>query len=175
MNETPQKLTIHSDLSQLQNFVYPSCWFNCTQLAQERESKDYGAYSFKLNELTILFRAAKITPTKMGQFVTLWKRTEKGPIQPYDFSDPVDFFVISTRRENYWGQFVFPKLILCQKGIISQKGKGGKLGIRVYPPWDNVINSQAQRTQKWQLDYFVNTSPHSPIDCSKFQKLYTLG
>jgi hypothetical protein len=29
-------------------------------------------------------------PTKVGQFVTLWKRLGRGPIQPFDLSYPVE-------------------------------------------------------------------------------------
>jgi hypothetical protein len=44
----------------------------------ERESLEYAACSFKLNSMSVKFRVAKITPTKIGQFVTLWKRVSKG-------------------------------------------------------------------------------------------------
>jgi hypothetical protein len=37
----------------------------------EAESAEYGAYTFELNDLSVRFRVAKITPTKIGQFVTL--------------------------------------------------------------------------------------------------------
>src|SRR5258708_5952015 len=92
--------------------------------------------SFNLNGFFIRFRVAKITPTKIGQFVTLWKRIGNGPTQPYDTSDTVDFFIISTRKDDHFGQFVFPKSVLSEQGILSINGKGGKRGIRVYPPWD---------------------------------------
>nr|WP_255255562.1 MepB family protein [Bacillus cereus] len=69
-------------------------------------------YVFNLKALSIRPRIAKITPTKVGQFVLLWKRIGHRPIQPYDILDPVDLFVISTRDENNFGQFVFLKAIL---------------------------------------------------------------
>ncbi|MEK3849975.1 MepB family protein [Paenibacillus sp. FSL R7-0340] len=54
-----------------------------------------------------------------------------GPIQPYDVSDPIDFLVISTRKDSSLRQFVFPKSILIK---LSNKDEGGKRAIRIYPP-----------------------------------------
>ncbi|MBW4360409.1 MepB family protein [Flavobacterium taihuense] len=128
--------------------------FEITQPVLEPESAEYGACTFTLNNLKIRFRTAKITPTKTGQFVTLWKRINQGPIQPFDSFDPIDLFIISTRKDNQFGLFIFPKSILITKEIISDK-KEGKRAIRVYPPWDSTTSKQAQKTQKWQLDYFL--------------------
>jgi hypothetical protein len=105
--------------------------------------------------------------------VTLWKRIEKGPIQPYDVCDPFDFFIVSTRKDDRFGQFVFPKSVLCEQGIISKDKKGGKRAIRVYPPWDKVINRQAQNTQKWQMAYFLEIPLNKSIDCIRSQMLYS--
>ena len=82
--------------------------------------------------------------------MTLWKRIKNGPIQPFDISDPIDFFIISTRKGNNFGQFVFPKAVLYEQGVISKNAEGGKRAIRVYPPWDKGLNNQALKTQKWQ-------------------------
>jgi len=49
----------------------------------------------------------------MGQFVTLYKRVGKQPIQPYEALDPFDILVISTHGE-FFGQFVMPKSVLVQ-------------------------------------------------------------
>jgi len=138
----------------------------------EPESAEYGAYTFKLNDFLIRFRVAKITPTKIGQFVTLWKRVGNGSTQPYDISDLVDFFIISTRKEKHFGQFIFPKSVLCEQGVFSIKGKGGKRGIRVYPPWDKTLSRQAQKTQEWQIRYFLEIPQDKKIDCARAQELY---
>ena len=122
----------------------------------EPESAEYGACQYRLNDLRILFRVANITPTKIGQFVTIWKRNNKGPIQPYDATDPIDLFVIAVRMGENFGHFVFPKDVLRQRDIVSKNGKGGKRGIRVYPPWDIPTSKQAQKTQDWQLGYFIH-------------------
>jgi len=111
----------------------------------EVRKNEYGACAFKLNSMFIRFRVAKITPIKMGQFVTLWKRINAGPIQPYDIMDEFDFFVISVRKDKQFGQFIFSKSILLKHKIISNNGQRGKLAIRVYPPWDVALNERAKK------------------------------
>ena len=171
-NSWSSSVTIHKDLIAAKKLVYNFSKFECSQPEIEVQNAEYGAYVFKLNALLIRFRVAKITPTKVGQFVTLWERIGDGPIQPYDISDPVDLFVISTRQGNNFGQFVFPKSILCDKHIVSNKGKGGKRAIRVYPPWDKPTSPQAQKTQAWQLKYFLDIPLNVPIDCVRARMLY---
>ena len=116
---------IHQDLITITDRVYKPCGFHYTTPIAEAESSEYGACIFSLNARNIRFRVAKITPTKTGQFVTLWKRSSEGITQPYDATDPVDFFVISARKDEYFGQFIFPKSILCEKNVFSTNGKGG--------------------------------------------------
>lgn len=136
----------------------------------ELESAEYGACRFILNNSNILFRTAKITPTKTGQFVTLWKRINQGPIQPFDSTDLIDLFLISVRKENHFGLFIFPKSVLMAKEIISDK-KEGKRAIRVYPPWDITTSKQAQKTQKWQLDYFMEIQNSNSFDIALANQL----
>lgn len=106
--------------------------------------------------------------------MTLWERIGDGPIQPYDISDSVDLFVISTRQGNNFGQFVFPKAVLCKQDIVSNKGKSGKRAIRVYLPWDNSISRQDQKTQLWQLKYFLELPVNMSLNCTRSQNLYSL-
>jgi hypothetical protein len=141
-----------------ESLIYKPSGLVFENLKIEDESEDYGAAEFTINNHSIKFRVGKITPTKVGQFVTFWKRLGKGPILPYDFNDSFDFLVISARAENHFGQFVFPKAVLCEKGIISSSKKEGKRAMRIYPPWDKADNSQAKKTQTWQLQYFIKFS-----------------
>lgn len=163
---------VHPDLREIKNRLYNTCEFNCSQPTEEDESSEYGAYHFKLNSQHIRFRVAKTTPTKPGQFVTLWKRIEKGPIQPFDATDTIDLCVISTREENYFGQFVFPKSVLIKNDIFSVNGQGGKRAIRVYPPWFNKLNKQAEKTQQWQIQYFLDLTNKETINIELAEKLY---
>ena len=162
------------DFNLAHTLVYKPCGLECSQPSAESESAAYGACTFVLNNFLIRFRVAKITPKKDGQFVTLWKRIGKSPIQPFDCADADDFFVVSVRQDYFLGQFVFPKSVFSEKGIVSKNGQGGKLAIRVYPPWDNPLSKEAQKTQKWQMEYFLTIDQSQPIDCSKVYALYGL-
>ena len=135
------------------------------------ESQDYAACSFELNGKKIEYRASKITPVKIGQFVTTWRRDKEGITRPFDSSDDLDFLIISSRNEDNFGLFIFPKSILAGKGIISQNGEGGKRGIRVYPTWDQVTNKQAEKTQRWQSKYFLWIKNTNPSDHALLQML----
>ncbi len=73
--------TLPQEIIITKNLVYTPADLQCYQPIRAEESADYGAYTFHLNGLSIIFRIAKITPTKAGQFVALWKLIEKGPIQ----------------------------------------------------------------------------------------------
>jgi len=123
----------------------------------EKESLKYKACSFKLKEEQIICRHAHITPKKIGQFVTFWKRNLAKQTQPFSESDTFDYFFIVTEKATNVGYFKFPKQVLIEKGIISSQHNAGKRGFRVYPPWDITINKQALNTQKWQLNYFIKT------------------
>lgn len=158
---------IHPDLLVAQKCAYNPNGLICETLVQEVESKEYAACTFEINNKLIRFRAAKITPTKIGQFVTLWKRNGIGPIMPFDLADPIDLFIISVRSEQNFGQFIFPKIVLWEKGFVSKDGKGGKRAMRVYPPWDKPDSQQAKKTQEWQLLYFVEIEPNVDNDTIK--------
>lgn len=121
----------------------------------DAESAEYSACRFDLNAAHVYFRCAKITPTKIGQFVTFWKRDSEGITTPYDFDDSFDTLIVYVKTEKYRGVFIFPKSVLFEYGVISKDGKGGKRAIRVYPVWDKAENVQAKKTQAWQLKYFT--------------------
>ena len=157
-------------LEQIKKEVYDKCGFILSDFKADPESIAYNACSFYLNERKILYRNAKVTPKKSGQFVTFWKRSKKGPIEPFNMNDPIDFYVVTVKTDNKLGQFVFPKSILITKGIISTDKKEGKRAFRVYPIWHNEGNAQAKRTQKWQLDFFYEI--HDSTDLDKVKQLY---
>lgn len=125
------------------------------QIQPEPESSDYAAHTLLLEGRPTVFRQAKTTPTKVGQFVTLWQRSAEGPIRPFDTYDGVELFVIQAGSGAGLGQFVFPLAILARHGVVSLDGKGGKRAMRVYTPDVQVSSAQALRTQTWQCEYFV--------------------
>lgn len=163
---------IPMDLILTKEILFDNYNFEITQPLLELESSEYGACTFVLNNLNIRYRTAKITPTKTGQFVTLWKRINQGPIQPFDSTDPIDLFVISVRKDDHFGLFIFPKSIGIEKGIVTNGNKEGKRAIRVYPPWDVTTSKQAQKTQKWQLDYFLEINQNQKMDLKRAKSLF---
>ncbi|MFC9894527.1 MepB family protein [Nocardia sp. NPDC127579] len=127
----------------------------CTAPIAEPESADYGAFAFSVDGAPVRFRIAKTTPTKPGQFVTVWQRSSEGPIRPFDVEDRIRYFVISVADGENHGYFVFPQEALVRRDIVSRNGIGGKRGFRVYPPWAAVTSDQARRTQSWQLEFYA--------------------
>lgn len=170
-NTLPLLNSIQTDLKAVKELVYDKCGFDLTNLKQNLESEAYGACTFELNGKLIQQRISKITPTKTGQFVTIWKRNDKGITEPFDISDNFDFVIITARNDENFGQFIFPKAVLAEKGILTQNGKEGKRGIRVYPPWDIPTNKQAEKTQNWQTNYFLTIKNNNETDFDLAKKL----
>ncbi|WP_055566539.1 MepB family protein [Streptomyces atriruber] len=175
------------DLLAAKALVYDPCGFVWSQPVPEAEGADYAAQTLTLDGLRIRFREARTTPTKVGQFVTVWKRSAAGPIQPFDDTDPVDLFVISSRDQGHFGQFVFPLDALRAHGVVSTNGSGGKRAFRVYPPWVTTTNRQADKAQSWQVEFFLplyedegggeqgNGTGTGPRDLARARQLYRRG
>lgn len=85
---------IHEDFLAIKDFLRTQTGLEFDQVAWESESQDYSACTFQTGNKSIHFRKAKITPKKIGQFVTFWKRTGSGPIAPYDLHDSFDLLVV---------------------------------------------------------------------------------
>lgn len=129
-------------------------------LDQNPEAKAYAGCEFSLTHnsganMRIVFRAAKVTPTKAGLFVTLWKRDEFGITRPYSATDSIDEFWISTSTEHGNGVFKFPANALGDFGVLSSEKKPGKRGFRLYTPWDENLNSNATKAWAWQRKFFT--------------------
>lgn len=162
-----------SDLLQIKEILFHKCGLKISSFQSDQEGNEYSACSFKLHQKHITFRASKVTPKKIGQFVTIWRRNEKGITQPFVKSDALDFLLISSKYEKNFGLFIFPKIILIEKGVITDK-KEGKRGMRVYPVWDQAANKQAKKTQEWQIKYFLNLEKNAIIDSNFIKNLFAL-
>lgn len=143
------------------------------QVESQPESAAYDAYLVKINGVTILFRTARITPKKQGLFVAIWKRASNTTTEPYALEDEIDLLIIATNVESHVGIFVLPRSALAKHRIFSNNGTGGKRGMRVYTPHDIPINDQARNTQQWQVPYFVDLSPHTPLNKERLLALYS--
>lgn len=147
-------LQVHPLLGHAYEKIYQPLRLSITHLLSEKESQEYYAHTFNLNDLQVKFRVAHITPTKTGQFVTLWKRAgSKSPIQSYDKSDLIDLVIVAVQKEAQAGLFVCPASVLISQGIFASAAAPGKRAFRVYPPWDTATNAQATSSQAWQLDF----------------------
>ena len=82
-----------------------------------------------------------------------------------------NFIAITAKSGDNIGQFIFPKSVLADNGIITQNDKDGKRGIRVYPKWDTVTNKQAEKTQSWQTKYFVTIDSDNFADLDLTKKI----
>lgn len=162
------------DLELVNELVFKPCNFNLKNIKPESESQEYTALTFQLTNYKILFRKAKITPTKTGQFVTFWKRNEKGITVPFESTDDFDYFIIDTKTASNFGIFIFPKSVLHENKVISDEKIEGKRGIRVYPSWDETTNKQAQKTQVWQSKYFLDLSDIKKIDLNRAKNILSM-
>lgn len=76
---------------------------------EEKTNVKYGAGTFQISSKTVRFRVANRTPTKVGQFVALWKKDENNKNQPYSYEEAFDLLVITTfKSDQEFGQFIFP-------------------------------------------------------------------
>ncbi|MCM2564954.1 MepB family protein [Janthinobacterium kumbetense] len=135
----------------------------------EAESADYGACRADLHGKRLVLRVAKTTPTKIGQFVTVWKRPHPdADIAPLDEADPVDIVIIAVADDvgdgARRGFFIFPRSVLIERGVMSRAAQGGKRALRVYPPWCAPESIQAQRTQRWQAAWFVTAGEQQRLE-----------
>lgn len=140
-------------------------------IQEEAECKEYDGYNFDVGAFKIKYRKAKITPKKIGQFVTLWKRNSQNQTEPFDIRDSFDFYVITTQQNDRFGLFLFPKHVLVENHILTNNGKGGKRGFRVYPDWDIPLNKQAERTKMWQTEYFIDLTSDVDGNIERFGTL----
>ncbi len=167
--------TIYSEIELINKLVFKLCGIKLTNIETQAESQDYFAHTFQLDGQKVQFRTAKITPTKSGQFVSIWKRNKQGITEPFNISDEFDLYIIATRHNQKFGLFIFSKTILLENKILSDTKKVGKRGIRVYPTWDETTNKQAQKTQHWQTKYFLEITQGNQINTAIVRSLCKLN
>lgn len=120
----------------------------------EDQNAEYGGAVLLLDSVLVRARVGKATPTKVGHFVTVWRRNENGVSEPFGDDDGVSVLLVVVRSDGRIGAFSFPTAVLRERGIVSGAGSSGKRGFRLYAPWIFVPSAQARRTQSWQTEYF---------------------
>ena len=68
--------------------------------------------------------------------------------------------MVRTRSGPHLRQFVFPKAVLAVQGVVASG--------------DATTSRQAQRTQAWQLRYFVDMSQGHSVDLERVKALLAL-
>ena len=162
------------ELRQLEALFLESYQLHISNVQPDNTFVDYLGHDFKIDAANVKFRKAKLTPKKNGLFVTLWYRNEAGITTPFHLENSVDFYLIFTEDNDQQGCYIFPKAILAKNNILSTNAKEGKRGFRVYPDWCKPESKQAEKTQKWQNEYFVNLADNA-IDTKQRLQLLNMN
>ncbi|WP_142325850.1 MepB family protein [Bacillus cereus] len=157
----------------LNNIVYKPNNLMITNLKEEKQNAEYAGCLFHLNNKTIRFRKSKVTPNKIGQFVSFWEKDENMRNRAFSYEAAPDLLVITCTADNKLGQFIFPKEILLKEKILRTQSQTGKMAMRIYPVWDTTVSNQAKRSQTWQLHYFVDLSDINNLPIDKLLNLYS--
>lgn len=163
-----------TELIKIENLLFDSTNSKIINLVKDHESKEYLGYDFDVGKHKFKFRKSKITPRKVGQFVTLWKRNLNNITEPFSETDNFDFCIILTEENENYGFFLFPKKELIYRKILSTKLSEGKRGFRVYPKWVKTENKQAEKTQFWQSNYFFDFLSDSELTKNKILNIISL-
>ncbi|WGD36793.1 MepB family protein [Lysinibacter sp. HNR] len=116
----------------------------------EPQNSNYQSGVVRLNGELWRIRTARVTPTKPGAFVAVWKRNERGKTQPFDTDDPATGLLVFVEERDRFGVFRFQACQLEIMGITASVSQPGKRGFRLYPSWCRALNTQAAHTQHEQ-------------------------
>ncbi|MBD8005068.1 MepB family protein [Bacillus norwichensis] len=141
-------------------------------LKREAQNSEYEGLLLIINKHVYRSRLAKLTPKKKGYFVAFWEKDTKGINQAYSYENSPEKLIVSVIDNERRGQFIFPKKALLKYGILKSPKQKGKMALRVYPSWVTELNTNAAKTQTWQVEYFIDLS--DAIDVDKLKKLYFL-
>lgn len=157
----------------LNNIVYKPNNLMITNLKEEKQNAEYAGCLFHLNNKTIRFRKSKVTPNKIGQFVSFGRKMKICRNRAFSYEAAPDLLVITCIADNKLGQFIFPKEVLLKEKILRTQSQTGKMAMRIYPVWDTTVSNQAKRSQTWQLHYFVDLSDSNNLPIDKLLNLYS--
>lgn len=125
----------------------------------EKQNSDYESGVARIGNEQWRIRTARITSTKPGAFVAVWKRGECGSTRPFTADESFSGLLVFVEEQERFGVFQFTKAHLISLGYVSSALHPGKRGFRVYPAWCADLNSQASRTQRVQGAAFSELPP----------------
>ncbi|MFL0401621.1 MepB family protein [Bacillus nitratireducens] len=160
-------------VEKLDKMIYKPNNLFITNQKEEKQNSEYAGGIFQLNNRSIRFRVSKITPNKIGQFVSFWEKDVSMRNQAFSYDSVPNLLVITCIADNKLGQFIFPKEILLKEKILKTQNQKGKMAMRVYPIWDKPVSNQAKKSQQWQLQYFVDLSDSKNAAIHKLLNLYS--
>ena len=135
-------------------------------------NQEYEGFDFSVSQTRYRSRLAKKTPKKAGYFLAIWEKNSENKNTPFSAETFPDYLIVNIIDDERKGQFIFPKRVLQQQGILSSPAQLGKMAFRVYTRWDQDLNSSATKTAKWQIPYFVELTMPSAKE-SKLLRIYT--
>lgn len=139
----------------------------------EEQNSEYESGIALIGQERWRIRTARITPTKPGAFVAVWKRDEDGSTRPFTIDEAMSGLLVFVEEGERFGVFRFTSTHLIALGYVTSESHPGKRGFRVYPSWCYGLNPQASRTQRAQAAAFeehpqrsasrtVSTTDHAP-------------
>lgn len=123
-------------------------------LTPDETNLDYAGRIARIGPDVWRVRTARITPTKPGAFVSVWRRAADGGTEPFPSDEDLAGLLVFV-EDGDEGVFRFTADHLLRLGITSGARASGKRGFRVYPPWVGDLNPQALRTQRAQAPAFI--------------------
>lgn len=130
----------------------------------EEQNSDYESGVARIRNELWRIRTARITPTKPGAFVAVWKRGEGGSTRPFTADESMSGLLVFVEEQERFGVFQFTKAHLVSLGYVSSDVHPGKRGFRVYPAWCTDLNPQASRRQRAQGPAFAEITPTTARD-----------
>ena len=74
------------ELQLLNDLILKELNLKLSEINPDLECEEYSGFNFKINQTNFKFRKSKLTPKKVGQFVTFWKRDSDGKTVPFDIN-----------------------------------------------------------------------------------------
>nr|WP_309046261.1 MepB family protein [Elizabethkingia miricola] len=56
--------------------------------------------------------------------------------------------------------------------MLTSHSREGKRGFRIYPAWDISLNKQAEKTQQWQSEYFIDMALPEDLITEKLTAIF---